>query len=123
MANVSWSFFRSRRRIDIQALVDSKRVLDYPTYLNYCSEARVVPASQQAFDAEFGPILARAPSNKEPQATVTPSAEVSSSVSNQSDTLEATVWLAGVEGDEPKSSLSMASKSTKKKKSKEEIQE
>ena len=93
MARVSWSFYRSRRRSDIQRLVQSGRVVDYPTFVSYCSSAGVISASQQEFDVEFGPIL-------KGQAGQTVSTQVSAPPSNPGDfngTLEATVWLAGVD--------------------------
>lgn len=119
MANVSWKFYRSRRRIDIHALVSSGRVIDYPTYLSYCTGARVIPASQQDFDLEFGPALSK---NLSARAPVQTQAEVSPRAAVQSDGLEATVWLAGVEGDTSSSTAPTPSKS-KKKKSKEDPQE
>lgn len=93
MANVSWSFYRSRRRIDVQRLVQTGRVADYPTFVAYCSSTGVIPASQQEFDVEFGPIL------KGPVEQAV-SVQVSAPQPNSSDSssgLEATVWLAGVD--------------------------
>lgn len=118
MANVSWNFYRSRRRIDIHALVSSGRVIDYSTYLSYCSGIRVVPASQQDFDLEFGSALSK---NLNVQAPI--QAEMPPPAAAQSDGLEATVWLAGIEGDTASSAAPTLSKSKKKKKSKEDIQE
>lgn len=93
MSRVSWSFYRSRRRIDVQRLVQTGRITDYPTFLAFCSSAGVIPASQQEFDAEFGPIL-KGP--VEQAVSVQVSAPPSSS-SDSNSGLEATVWLAGVD--------------------------
>lgn len=124
MANVSWNFYRSRRRIDTLALVSTGRVSDYLTYLSYCSEARVIPASQQDFDLEFGPALLNSQSSQVESSTQVPP-EVPTVIPVQEDGLEATVWLAGIEGHASKSPLSIPPppKSVKKKKTKEDSQE
>lgn len=122
MANVSWNFYRSRRRVDIRTLVNNKRVVDYHTYLAYCSEIRVIPATRQEFDVEFGPVLSKSPA-VETQESAKTAADAISSDPDQSSTLEATVWLAGVEGEGPKPSSTMTPKPAKKKKSKEETPE
>lgn len=110
MANVSWNFYRSRRRIDIRALVESGRVIDYPTYLSYCSETHVIPSNQQDFDLEFGPVLSKSPSAQVPIQAPEPSVAVA-----QSDGLEATVWLAGVDADQAGSAVQTPYKQKKKK--------
>lgn len=99
MANVGWSFYRSRRRINLTKLVDSGKVSDYPSFISYCENAGVVPSTQQEFDIEFGPLLKKAPPTPAP-----PVPEAG---------LEATVWLAGVE-DESSRSPSAPSKKKKK---------
>ena len=124
MANVSWNFYRLRRRIDTLALVSTGRVSDYLTYLSYCSEVRVIPASQQDFDLEFGPALLDNRSSQVESSTQVPP-EVPTVIPVREDGLEATVWLAGIEGDASKSPLSIPPppKSVKKKKTKEDSQE
>jgi len=117
MANVSWSFYRSRRRVDVQRLVQTGRVADYPTFLAFCSSAGVIPASQQEFDAEFGPVL------KGPVEQAV-SVQVSASPPSSSDSnsgLEATVWLAGVDEQQerPTSAPPLRQQQQKKKKTKD----
>ena len=114
MANVSWSFYRSRRRIDIRALVNARRITDYPSYLSYCAEVRVLPAGLKDFELEFGPVLSS--SSAAPAQPVTAEPPVSPAANG----LEATVWLAGVDDDASTRPTSAPPKSAKKKKSKEE---
>ena len=116
MSRVSWSFYRSRRRIDVQRLVQTGRITDYSTFLAFCSSAGVIPASQQEFDAEFGPIL-KGPVEQAVSAQV--SAPPTSS-SDSSSGLEATVWLAGVdEQQERPTSAPPLRQQQKKKKTKD----
>jgi len=119
MANVSWSFYRSRRRIDIRALVNARRITDYPSYLSYCAEVRVLPAGLKDFELEFGPVLS---SSSAPPAPAQPAA-AEPPIPPAPDGLEATVWLAGVDDEASKRPTSAPPKSAKKKKSKEDPQE
>lgn len=124
MANVSWNFYRARRRLDLAALVSNRRIWDYPSYLSYCAEVHVVPVSNLDFDREFGPVLSNSPKPPAPVRAVVDVPDASPPAPVQNDSLEATVWLAGVEGETHKSpTLAPPSKSLKKKKSKEEPQE
>lgn len=112
MASVAWSFYKTRRRINLHALVSSGRVVDYATFVSYCNAARVIPATQQEFEIEFGPLLKGTPIEVEP-APVVLSATDALSVSDGG--LEATVWLAGVDDDTTKKSTPPPPKQKKKK--------
>ena len=98
MANIGWSFYRSRRRIDLRKLVKSGRVFNYPTYVAYCSDVHVIPATETEFASEFGPLLEEHKTDKNvaQPPIVEPPVQLDSNPG-----LQATVWLAGVdEGSE-----------------------
>lgn len=98
MANIGWSFYRSRRRIDTRKLVKSGRVFDYPTYVMYCNEAQVIPATETEFAGEFGPLLEELLTVKN---VAQPLTAESPAQLDPDPGLQATVWLAGVdEGSE-----------------------
>lgn len=99
MGNVGWNFYRSRRRINLTKLVDTGKVSDYPSFVSYCENAGVVPSTQQEFDIEFGPLFKKAVVS-----TTQPVPEAG---------LEATVWLAGVEDETPRSPSAPAKKKKK----------
>ena len=98
MANISWNFYRARRKISAHSLIQSGRVVDYPTYVAYCNEVHVEPATGPAFNDEFGPLLKELPTVK--NVTQPPTAESPAQL-DPDPGLQATVWLAGVdEGSE-----------------------
>lgn len=98
MANISWNFYRSRRKISAHSLIQSGRVSSYPTYVSYCNEVRVIPASEPEFASEFGPLLEHLTADQ--GVTQSPIVE-SPAPLDPTPGLQATVWLAGVdEGSE-----------------------
>ena len=98
MANISWNFYRSRRKISARSLIQSGRVFNYPTYVAYCNEVRVIPSAEPEFASEFGHLLEE--HNTAKNAVQPPTAESSTQL-NSNPGLQATVWLAGVdEGSE-----------------------
>ena len=118
MANVSWSFYRSRRRIDIQRLVQSGRIMDYPTFVAYCTSANVIPASQQEFNLEFEQVLKELTDHGDAEQVPVPLTPLTTDSSNSDDGLEATVWLADVD-EHQKYPVSVPPPRLKKKKSKD----
>lgn len=128
MSLVSWQFYRSRRRIKLQALIDSGRVSDYATFVAYCSLIDVIPATQQEFDIEFGPLLnvdskSASVSLPEDQAPEVAFMAAHSADSNSAAGLEATVWLAGVDDEDKKSSVTSSKKKKKFKESQGDSQD
>lgn len=98
MANISWNFYSSRRKISAHSLIQSGRVVNYPTYVAYCNEVRVTPASEPEFTSEFGPLLEKP---ADTQDVTQPPVVESPAPLDPIPGLQATVWLAGVdEGSE-----------------------
>lgn len=98
MAKVTWDFFALRRKTDLKDLVDRGVVRDYDTFVSHCQNLGVVPSARKEFQAQFGSYLVDLPA-PEPKPEPAPAPPVEEFL--ESEFLEATILLSGVDDVPP----------------------